>query len=280
MFANALLAALAAGLLLAAAWEAAGGREQQLVAAIRRAAAFVSGERVRSVAEAALWLRLPERLQRAGLEDRIAPRAVLAAKAAGAAAGAALGALAAPAAPARLGIAVALALPGAGFVAPDALLERAARRRRERLVTALPDALDLLATAAGSGRPPLQGLRDISAGSSGPLAAELARAVAEVECGRSQERAMAGLAARVPGVELGALAAAIERSRRYGSPLADQLREQAAGLRRDARRRIEERAARAAPKIQLVVALVLVPSVLLMILAAIVAHSDALFGAV
>ena len=50
-------------------------------------------------------------------------------------------------------------------------------------------------------------------------------------------------------------------------------------LRRDARRRIEERAASAAPKIQLVVALVLVPSVLLMILAALIAHADALVGA-
>ena len=42
---------------------------------------------------------------------------------------------------------------------------------------------------------------------------------------------------------------------------------------------MDERAARAAPKIQLVVALVLVPSALLTIAAALVAHSDALFGA-
>ena len=42
---------------------------------------------------------------------------------------------------------------------------------------------------------------------------------------------------------------------------------------------IEERAARAAPKIQLVVAMVLVPSALLAIAAALVAHSDALFSA-
>jgi len=77
---------------------------------------------------------------------------------------------------------------------------------------------------------------------------------------------------------VGALAAALERSRTYGSPLAEQLHEQATGLRRDARRRIEEHAARAAPKIQLVVALVLVPSVLLMLTAAILAHADAFFG--
>jgi tight adherence protein C len=91
-------------------------------------------------------------------------------------------------------------------------------------------------------------------------------------------RAVDDLRRRVGGVELGALAAALERSRIYGSPLAEQLHLQATELRRETRRRIEERAARAAPKIQLVVALVLVPSVLLTILAAIVAHADSLLG--
>jgi tight adherence protein C len=81
------------------------------------------------------------------------------------------------------------------------------------------------------------------------------------------------------GAGLGALASALERSRQFGSPLADQLHAQAMAMRRNARRGIAERAARAAPKIQLVVALVLVPSVLLMMLAALLAHADALFGA-
>ena len=103
--------------------------------------------------------------------------------------------------------------------------------------------------------------------------------MAEIECGAPQREAIAAVreaGARAP--RLGAFAAALERSRRYGSPLADQLHEQATSLRREPRRRIEEHAARAAPKIQLVVALVLVPSVLLMILAALVAHSDALLA--
>jgi tight adherence protein C len=101
--------------------------------------------------------------------------------------------------------------------------------------------------------------------------------VAAIECGVPAREALAEVRERVGGAEVGALAAALERSRTYGSPLADQLHEQATALRRDARRRIEEQAARAAPKIQLVVALVLVPSVLLVILAAIVGHSEALF---
>jgi len=77
---------------------------------------------------------------------------------------------------------------------------------------------------------------------------------------------------------LAALVAAIERSRRFGSPLADQLQRQAAALRRDSRRAVEERAARAAPKIQLVVALVLVPSVLLMIAAGLIANAGTLLA--
>ena len=72
--------------------------------------------------------------------------------------------------------------------------------------------------------------------------------------------------------------ASIERSRRFGSPLADQLRRQSTALRREQRRAVEERAARAAPKIQLVVALVLVPSVLLMIAAGLIANADVLLS--
>jgi tight adherence protein C len=102
--------------------------------------------------------------------------------------------------------------------------------------------------------------------------------VAELECGRPLAEALQSLRARVPGNEVATLCSAIERSRRYGSPLADQLRRQSSALRRNQRRLVEEHAARAAPKIQLVVALVLVPSVLLMIVAALIANADILLG--
>ena len=274
---------IAVAVLLAAAgvWELAGSRGEEVGRALRSTAESLSGGRLRTLAEAALWLRIPERLERAGLAERVTIGAVLAGKLGGAALGAMLGSLAAPAAPGRLGIVVMVALPAAGFVAPEALLERAARRRAARLRAALPDALDLLAVGTAAGRSPQRVLGEISSAATPgePLAAELAVAVTEIECGTPQRDAIARLRDRVPGAGFGALASALERSRRFGSPLAEQLHEQASSLRRDARRRIEEQAARAAPKIQLVVALVLVPSVLLMILAGLVANSDALFGA-
>jgi tight adherence protein C len=273
---------LAVAVLLGAAalWELAGSRGEEVGHSVRKLAGAMSGGRVRTLAGAALWLRIPQRLQDAGLADRVPVAAVLAGKLAGALVGAACSAVAAPAVGGRLAIVVALGLPAAGLVAPEAMLERAARRRRARIGAALPDALDLLAVGTSAGRNPATVMGEISRGTAGPLAAELSAVVAEIECGTPHREAIASLPGRLPGTGSGALAAALERSRRYGSPLADQLREQASSLRLDARRRIEERAARAAPKIQLVVALVLVPSVLLMILAALVAHADALFGVV
>ncbi len=186
--------------------------------------------------------------------------------------------LAAPAAPGRTAYLVALGLPVAGFLLPDALYERRARLRRRRLLVALPDALDLLAIGSASGRAPAAGFAEVARGGTGPLAEEMRIVVAELSCGAPLEAALRGLRERVPGSEIATLCAAIERSRRLGSPLADQLRRQAAALRRDQRRAVEERAARAAPKIQLVVALVLVPSVLLMIAAALIANADLLLG--
>jgi tight adherence protein C len=228
-------------------------------------------------ARAALRLGLPERLRRSGLEPRLPLAAVLLAKLGMAAAGGMAGIAAAPAAPGRTALLVLAGLPVAGFLVPDALLERRARQRRRRLLAALPDALDLLAVNAGTGRDPAAGFAQLARGE-GPLAEEMRVAVAEISCGVPVGAALRSLRRRVPGPELATLAATIERSRRLGSPLAEQLRRQAAALRRDGRRAVEEHAARAAPKIQLVVALVLVPSVLLMIAAGLIANAGTLLA--
>jgi len=229
-------------------------------------------------ARAALRLGLPDRLSRAGLESRLSLAAVLLAKLAGIALGGLIALAAAPAAPGRLSLLVAIGMPMAGFFAPDALLERQARLRSRRLLAALPDACDLLAVGAASGRSPAAGFAELARTGQGPLAGELGMTVAELSCGQPLSEALGSLRARVPGNEIATLCAAIERSRRFGSPLADQLRRQSSALRRDQRRSVEEHAARAAPKIQLVVALVLVPSVLLMITAALIANADVLLG--
>ena len=225
------------------------------------------------LAPIAARLGLAARIARAGLAERISITSFLAAKAAGAVAGALWALVLAPAVSSRLVWIVAAGLPAAGFLAPDAWLEHRARRRLRALRGALPDALDLLAVGTAAGRSPLAGLAELGAGE-GQLARELSMLAAESSCGLPQGEALESLRRRAPVREVAAMCSVIERSRRYGSPLADQLREQATALRGAQRRRIEEQAARAAPKIQLAVALLLVPSVLLMIAAGLLANID------
>jgi tight adherence protein C len=229
-------------------------------------------------ASAALRLGLPARVTRAGLAGRLPLALVLAGKLTGAVLGGLVALAAAPMAPGRLAWLVAAGLPLAGFFAPDALLERRARLRDCSLLAALPDACDLLAVGTAAGRGVGTGFAELAQAGQGPLADELRVLVAELSCGTPLSTALASLRSRVPGGEIATLCAAIERSRRYGSPLAEQLRRQSSALRRDQRRAVEEGAARAAPKIQLVVALILVPSVLLMIVAALLVNADVLLS--
>lgn len=201
---------------------------------------------------------------------------VMATKVLGAATGIAFGSVPAGILPGRLGPVMLLGAGLGGFLLPDLMRARAARRRHRRMITALPDALDLLAVSVATGRGLGGGFVDLAESGRGPLIEELAEAGEDMAWGSGQAAAMASLRDRIGGPEIGAFCATVERSRRLGSPLADQLRRQSATLRQDQRRAIEEQAARAAPKIQLVVALVLVPSVLLLIVAALIANADTL----
>jgi len=272
------VAGLAGILVFAAAWELAGMRGSREA---RRLLPPGANTRLGGLRDSlATRLDVGSRLSRAGFSERISERGFVGAKLAGASMGALAAVTVAPQAPGRLAPLLALALVASGFVGPDAWAERVARSRRQAMVAALPDALDLVAVGATTGRTPVALFAEIATGTAGPLAAELALAVAEIEAGAGQADALASLRERTGAPELGAVGAALERSRRYGSPLAEQLHAQAQTLRAEEQRRIEERAARAAPKIQLVIAMVLVPSALLAIAAALVAHSDALFSAI
>jgi tight adherence protein C len=269
------LSALAGLFVFSAAWELMGLRGSRQAKAVAGPAA----NRLDTVRDTiAIRMDVQRRLTRAGVAERISPRRFAGAKLAGAGVGLVAAVTVAPSAPGRLAPILGVAFVASGFVGPDAWAERLARRRRVAMVAALPDALDLVAVGVSTGRTPVALFKEIATGTAGPLAAELALAVAEIEAGARQPAALSALRERTGAVELGSVGAALERSRRYGSPLAEQLHAQAETLRIEEQRHMEERAARAAPKIQLVVAMVLVPSALLAIAAALVAHSDALFG--
>jgi tight adherence protein C len=208
---------------------------------------------------------LEARIAAAGAPLGLAPGDVVALKGAGA-----LGALllAVPATgvlPGRLGLALLLAAPAAGLLAPQLVLRRLARTRAERIADELAEVLDLLRVAVGAGLPVGRAMGEVGRRMGGILAAELDAAAARMALGAPRGDALRELVARCPLAGVASLAAAIARADRHGAPLGPTLAALADEARADRARRLRDAAARAAPKIQLVVALVLVPAVMLLV---------------
>jgi tight adherence protein C len=214
---------------------------------------------------------LPDRLDAAGRPLDLSVADLMAVKGGGALVLLVGGAPVAAALPGRLPILAALALPAAGFLAPDYLLARRARRRGRAMDDELPDLLDLLRVAVQAGLPLGRAIAEVAARHGGVLAGEWRRAAAELALGEPREAVLAALLRRCPAAGMAALVAAVERAERHGAPLADTLEAQARQARAERARRVRDRAAKAAPKIQLVIALLLVPSILLLVAAALVA---------
>jgi tight adherence protein C len=160
-----------------------------------------------------------------------------------------------------------LAGPAAGHLAPAAWLRRRTRRRARAIERELADVLDLLRVALAAGLAPMLALGEVGRRHPGMLAAELRRAAARRALGLPAATVVTELERRAPGDGIPALCAALRRADRHGAPLAATLAAQARQARSREAARTAEAAARAAPRIQLVVALLLVPSVLLLVAA-------------
>jgi tight adherence protein C len=173
--------------------------------------------------------------------------------------------------PGRLGLLAPFALPLAAFLAPDLWLRRRTRIRGAAMALELPDLLDLLRVALGAGLSLDRALAEVARRDRGLLAREWHTAAVEIELGVPREHALAGVALRCPCEGIVPLVRALQRGARHGTPLAEALAAQATEARAAHARRLAERAAKAAPQIQLVVALLLVPSVLLLVGAALLA---------
>lgn len=239
------------------------------------AALAAAGRRLAPAARIAAPSDLEARIAAAGLAApvpgplaRLDVRDLMAAKLAAAGLGAGAGLLVGSMAPGRLGPALAVTGPLAGFLAPDLWLARLARERARRVRRELPGMLDLLRVTVDAGLPLTAALAAVGDRTRGTLGAEWRVVGREIALGVPLSESLRAMLARVPTQEVGALIGALERAGRHGTPLAETLESQARAARASRRRRIREEAARAGPKIQLVVALLLVPSVLLLVAAA------------
>jgi tight adherence protein C len=214
---------------------------------------------------------LGRRLDAAGLRSSVSTGDVMAVKCGGAPVGL-LAALPLTALlPGRLGPLALVAAPVAAFLLPDAWLARRSRVRGARMEEELAGVVDLLRVAVEAGLPVPRAIAEVGRRHQGVLAAELRAAAARMSLGVRQADALDTLVRRCPPAGVAAVVAAVHRAERHGAPIGPALAAVAADARAHRAQAIRERAARAAPKIQLVVALLLVPAVMLLVAAALAA---------
>jgi tight adherence protein C len=145
--------------------------------------------------------------------------------------------------------AIVVAAFAAGFYAPNIYVSNVATKRRQGIVGAFPDALDLLLICVEAGMSIEAALQKVSqevGGASIELAEELSLLVAELSYLPDRRLAYEGLAKRVnsPGVK--SVCTAMIQAERYGTPLGAALRVMAKE-NRELRRAAAEKKAAALP---------------------------------
>lgn len=127
-----------------------------------------------------------------------------------------------------------------GVIGRDLMLTRAVKQRQRRLLAELPTVAELLALSVTAGESALNALERVSRTTSGALASELRRALADARAGERLPQALGRMArdTGVPALERFAegVATAIER----GTPLAEVLRAQANDARSQGRQALVE----------------------------------------
>lgn len=274
----AVLLAIAAAVSLAIGWAIARGRRTAPTReALPRVVTVLARVPVPRGLRTAVGGRVDaDALVAAGLPVDSAAPVLAGARAGGVAAGLAIGLLPALLAPLLLVLAPLWAV--FGRLAPDRSIARRARARRALIVDALPDLLDLMVICveAGMALDPALSLAADRLG--GPLGQEVRATLSDQALGTPRRDAYRGLAARTASEDVGRLVASLLQAEELGTPLATALAGQAEALRAARRQRARDRAARAAPRIQLVVALVMVPGAMLLVLGVMVVEMAAQVG--
>jgi len=208
---------------------------------------------------------LQRRLDRAGNPARWSADRFLATKGLGLLVGAALGALLGLHRPA---LAIVFAVVGAVclFFLPDVLLYNMGLKRQERILTALPDALDMLTVCVEAGLGFDSALAQVARNTRGPLAEEFARALQEMQIGLSRVQALRAVADRSTVPELRAFVSSLVQASELGVPVARVLREQTGEMRVRRRQRAEEKAQKVPVKIMFPVVTCLFPALLVVII--------------
>ena len=165
-----------------------------------------------------------------------------------------------------LGFVLMLGLITLGYIAPGYLVGARARRRRDDVQAALPDALDLLAVSVEAGLGFDAAISKLVEHMEGPLIDEFGLALSEMRVGEARQDALKKLSARVDSPELSAFVRAIIQADQLGISLGRILRVQATDSRLKRQAAAEEKAMKAPIKMLFPTVLFIFPAMFIVVL--------------
>jgi len=207
-----------------------------------------------------------QRLLHAGLAPRVTPDHFLGAKGLLAALGGVFGLVIGAAVSPSLAILFPIAIGALGYVTPDLIVNGRVATRRERVLLALPDALDLLAVCVEAGLGFDAALAKLTEYMDGPLIDEFALTLNEMRIGESRTEALRRMATRVGVPEFTAFVRSIVQADRLGTSIGSILRVQSADARVRRHLAAEEKAMKAPIKMLFPTLIFIFPAMFIVIL--------------
>ncbi len=159
---------------------------------------------------------------------------------------------------------------------PTVWLWSEAQRRQRKIEAELPDFLDILAITVTAGLSFRAAMERVGETLSGPLSDEVRRTLRRMDVGVRRRQAFVELRERNPrSATMGLFVTAIIQAEELGAPLADTLNQLAADMRREFSQSVRRRAARAAPRVSLIITMIIMPAIVALIVVALFLGSDA-----
>lgn len=155
-----------------------------------------------------------------------------------------------------------------GWMQTDLTLVGQAKRRQARIDRDMPDFLDVLAITVGAGLGFRSALQRVGEELGGPLGQEVRIALQQMGYGAARRGALQGIKDRNDAESLDQFITALLQAEELGAPLTETLRDISEDMRSSFHQRARRDAARAVPRVSLVVTLVVVPGLIVMVLAA------------